>query len=87
MARLDPHSYADSAQPRARHLTLRLAVDFEARRIEGEAALRFDAPAEGPLDLDTQGARGPRRRRPDAGAAVPFEVGPDEPDPRPRVCG
>ena len=54
MARLDPHSHADSAHPCARHLKLRLAVDFEARRIDGEAVLRFDAPAEGPLDLDSK---------------------------------
>ena len=78
MARLDPHSHADSDQPRARHLRLRLAIDFAARRIEGEAVLELGAPAGGVLDLDSKAleilevATG-------AGAAVPFEIGPDEP--------
>ena len=35
MPRLDPHSYADSDQPRARHLRLRLAVDFDAPPARG----------------------------------------------------
>jgi aminopeptidase N len=78
MARLDPHSHADSAQPRARRLRLRLAVDFEARRIEGEAALRFDAPAEGRLDLDSK-ALDVLEASSDGGTPVPFELGPDEP--------
>ena len=56
MARLDPHSHADSAQPRARHLRLRLAVDFDARRIEGEAALRDLEVAHAP---STRAAREP----------------------------
>jgi leukotriene-A4 hydrolase len=54
MARQDPHSHADSEQPRARHLRLRLSVDFAARRIEGEAALELDAPSAGILDLDSK---------------------------------
>ena len=78
MARLDPHSHADSAQPRARHLKLRLAVDFEARRIDGEAVLRFDAPAEGPLDLDSK-ALEVLAAVSDSGVPVPFEVGPEQP--------
>jgi leukotriene-A4 hydrolase len=78
MARLDPHSHADSAQPRAGHLKLRLALDFETRTIDGEAALRFDAPADGPLDLDSK-ALEVLEATADSGAAVPFEVGPDEP--------
>jgi aminopeptidase N len=78
MARLDPHSYADSVHPRACHLSLRLAVDFEARRIDGQAALRLDAPADGPLDLDSK-ALEVLEATTDAGAPVPFELGPDEP--------
>ncbi|HUL78135.1 MAG TPA: M1 family metallopeptidase [Vicinamibacteria bacterium] len=78
MARLDPHSYADAEQPRARHLRLRLSVDFDARRIEGVSTLVFEGPASGLLDLDSKEleilgvAAG-------SGEAVPFEVGPDEP--------
>lgn len=78
MPRLDPHSHADSDQPRPRHLRLRLAVDFEARRLEGTAALELDAPTGGAMDLDTKGLEvlGATTA---AGAAVPFDLGPDEP--------
>jgi aminopeptidase N len=54
MPRLDPHSYADSEQPRPRHLRLDLAVDFAARRLEGAATLELEAPADGVLDLDSR---------------------------------
>ena len=78
MARQDPHSHADSEQPRARHLRLRLRVDFAARRIEGEAALELAAPAAGVLDLDSK-ALEILEVSTGSGASVPFEVGPDEP--------
>lgn len=54
MARLDPHSYADSDQPAARRLTWRARVDFEGRFLEAEARLHFDEPFTGALDLDTR---------------------------------
>jgi aminopeptidase N len=77
MARLDPHSHADAEQPRARHVRLRLAVDFEARQIEGEAHLVLDGPAEGALDLDSK-ALEVLDASTGAGTTVPFETGPDE---------
>ena len=55
MALVDPHSYADDAQPRTKHLRLHLAVDFEKKRIDGRAILELAAPAGGPMDLDTKG--------------------------------
>jgi leukotriene-A4 hydrolase len=55
MARLDPHSYADSAQPTADFLSWRAAVDFSSRTLACEAVLRFKGPVRaGPLDLDTR---------------------------------
>src|SRR3954452_7418587 len=57
MARLDPHSYADSEQPRTRSIDLALRVDFGRRELAGEIALHFHAPGTGPLDLDTRGLR------------------------------
>jgi aminopeptidase N len=57
MARLDPHSYADSEQPRTRSIDLALRVDFGRRELAGEIALHFHAPGGGPLDLDTRGLR------------------------------
>ena len=78
MAREDPHSHADSQQPRARHLKLRLRVDFAARRLEGEAALELTSPAAGILDLDSK-ALEILEASTGSGASVPFEVGPDEP--------
>jgi aminopeptidase N len=78
MARKDPHSHADSEQPRARHLRLRLSVDFAARRIEGEATLELAAPAAGVLDLDTK-ALEVLEASTGSGASLGFEVGPNEP--------
>jgi aminopeptidase N len=78
MARLDPHSHADSDQPRPRHLRLRLAVDFGAREVSGEAALDLGAPSGGPLDLDTRRLE-VREVRTGDGADVPFDLGPEEP--------
>jgi leukotriene-A4 hydrolase len=77
MAREDPHSHADSGQPRARHLRLRLRVDFASRRIEGEAALELAAAGAGVLDLDSKALEilGVSTGE---GTSVPFEVGPDE---------
>ena len=57
MARLDPHSYADTDQPRTRSIELAVEVDFDRRELAGDVVLRFQAPGEGPLDLDTRGLR------------------------------
>jgi leukotriene-A4 hydrolase len=55
MARLDPHSYADSDQPQTRSLDLRLAVDFAAHTVRSEVRLHFrEAAPSGPIDLDTR---------------------------------
>ncbi|MCR4294817.1 MAG: M1 family aminopeptidase/hydrolase, partial [Elusimicrobia bacterium] len=78
MARVDPHSYFDDAQPRTRSWRLRLRADFERKVLGGEATLVFDAPAKGTLDLDTKGLSIARAVT-DAGAPVPFELGPEEP--------
>jgi leukotriene-A4 hydrolase len=78
LARLDPHSHADSGQPRARHLRLHLSVDFEARQIEGTAALELEAPSGGPLDLDSKELE-VLEATTASGTPVPFDLGPDEP--------
>src|SRR5437867_3723088 len=57
MARLDPHSYADSEQPQTQSIELALGVDFASRTLAGEIALRFREPGAGPLDLDTRDLR------------------------------
>jgi len=54
MARLDPHSYADSDQPRIHHLDWRAVVDFDTRILTAEVALSLADPADGLLDLDTR---------------------------------
>ena len=55
MARLDPHSYADDAQPRTRSFDWRATVDFSTHVLHAELTLRFVAPAPGgSLDLDTR---------------------------------
>lgn len=78
MARVDPHSYFDDAQPRTRSWRLLLRADFERKVIGGEATVVFDAPAGGTLDLDTKGLS-VERAVTDKGAPVPFELGPEEP--------
>jgi aminopeptidase N len=78
MSRIDPHSYADAAQPRVRHLDLDLDVDFDRRVLSGEAVLSLDGPGEGPLDLDTKGLA-IRSVVTDGGAAVPFDLADEEP--------
>ncbi len=55
MARVDPHSYADTDQAQTERIDLALRVDFGSRTLRGECALHFRAPAAGPLDLDTRG--------------------------------
>ncbi|HEY6909265.1 MAG TPA: M1 family metallopeptidase [Myxococcales bacterium] len=57
MARLDPHSYADTDQPRTRSIDFALRVNFDRRELDGDVVLRFHAAGRGPLDLDTRGLR------------------------------
>jgi leukotriene-A4 hydrolase len=78
MARLDPHSHADSTQPRPRHLRLRLDVSFAKRELEGEAELVFDGPVAGTLDLDTRELE-IMAARSDSAGAIPFALGPQDP--------
>jgi aminopeptidase N len=77
VARLDPHSCADSDQPTPRHLRLRLDVSFAKQRLEGDADLVFERPAEGTLDLDTR-ELDVLEASTDRGSAVPFELGPED---------
>jgi leukotriene-A4 hydrolase len=52
MPRFDPHSYCDSDQPRQRHLSLDLVVDFAARALNGTARIDLAGPSGDVLDLD-----------------------------------
>lgn len=78
MARLDPHSYADDAQPRVHSLDWHARVDFSARVIHATATLGFEAPGEGPLDLDTRDLT-ITEVTDDRGRAVPFTLHPGDP--------
>jgi leukotriene-A4 hydrolase len=78
MARVDPHSYYDSAQPRVTHLDLDIAVDFERRTLSGRADLTLRAGGPGPLDLDSKGLT-IRAIRAGDGTPIPYEVGEEEP--------
>lgn len=57
-ARVDLHSFGNPAQVRVEHLSLYLTVDFAAKELRGEAALRYKraagAPKDAPLILDTR---------------------------------
>ncbi len=54
MVTLDPHSYADAAEPDVKHTRLDLDLDFDTRTITGTARLELDRAAEGALTLDTR---------------------------------
>lgn len=74
----DPHSYYDASQPRTRRLRLKLGVDFDRKRIEGEATLEFGESAQGALDLDTKGLEIRSVQVPGLGP-IPWELGEDDP--------
>jgi aminopeptidase N len=78
VARLDPHSYADSDHPRPCHLRLKLVVDFADRRIDGEANLLLVEPSGGPLDLDSKDLD-VRSVTTSDGTPVPFAIAEEEP--------
>ena len=79
MARLDPHSCFDDQQPRTQRWQLRFRVDFGRKVLESEATLVFAEAASGILDLDTKGLSIQRAWVAATGAAVPFELAPEEP--------
>ncbi|MDB4965913.1 MAG: Aminopeptidase [Myxococcales bacterium] len=75
MARPDPHSVFDDAQPRLRHLDWRARLDFAARVIEAEARLTFAGgdSASSDIDLDARDLT-IERVTDDDGAALDFEL-------------
>ena len=77
MARLDPHSHTDVAQPHQRHLSWNAEVDFGARTIQATATLRFDRGG-GPVDLDSRGLEVQAVTSPE-GRPLQFELGAPEP--------
>src|SRR5262249_59209164 len=54
MARLDPHSYADSTQPTVDFIDWTARVDFDSRTLDAQATLSLLTPGGGALDLDTR---------------------------------
>ncbi|MFL5453239.1 MAG: M1 family peptidase, partial [Myxococcales bacterium] len=53
--RPDPHSCADTSQPRTRHVDVDLRPDFDARTVRAETTLHLADAGQGPFDLDTRG--------------------------------
>jgi leukotriene A-4 hydrolase/aminopeptidase len=78
MARIDPHSYFDTEQPRIKHVRLHWQVDFHAQQITGAATLVFETPSAGRLDLDSKGLTITSVQAP-TGHNVPYALGEDEP--------
>jgi len=79
VARLDPHSYADDAQPRTKDFDFSASVDFEARVLSASVTLHFAEPATGgPLDLDTRALTITKVEGPE-GNALAFTLHPAEP--------
>ena len=78
MSRIDPHSYFDTDQPRAKHVRLRWHVDFTTQQISGDATLVFDKPSAGQVDLDSKGLTiaAVQTRN---GINVPHALGDDDP--------
>jgi aminopeptidase N len=80
MARLDPHSYADDAQPHAEVLDWKAHVDFSTRTLTCEATLTLSETAAeaSPFDLDTRDLR-LESIQDQNGDALTFELADPEP--------
>lgn len=78
MARMDPHSFFDSDQPRTKHIELKWFVDLDARRLRGQAVLHFGGPVSGSLDLDSD-RLAIESITTGEGLPVPFELGEEDP--------
>src|SRR5262249_16981789 len=78
MARIDPHSYFDTEQPRVKHVRLRWQVDFDAQQLTGDATLVFESPSSGTVDLDSKDLTITSVQTP-TGRNVPYALGDDEP--------
>lgn len=78
MARIDPHSYFDTEQPRAQHMRLRWQVDFHTHQLTGEATLVFERPSAGQVDLDSKGLTITSVQT-HTGRNVPYTLGDAEP--------
>src|SRR5512134_2182295 len=78
MARIDPHSYFDTAQPRAQHVRLRWQVDFHTQQLTGDATLVFERPSAGRVDLDSKGLTITAVQT-SAGRRVPYRIEENEP--------
>lgn len=78
MARIDPHSYFDTTQPKTRHLEINWFVNFSQRQIEGFVILHLEKPSGGPMDLDTKGLeiRGVHSQ---TDQPIPYELFEEEP--------
>lgn len=77
MARVDPHSFFDSEQPRLQRLDFLARVDFDARTLHATAWLLFDRGAAA-VDLDTRGLAIDSVQDVE-GHALPFELGAETP--------
>jgi aminopeptidase N len=77
MARPDPHSHTDLAQPHQEHLAWSAEVDFAGRTLRATATLRFDGGGSA-VDLDARGLVVESVTSPD-GRALRFELGASEP--------
>jgi leukotriene-A4 hydrolase len=76
----DPHSFARPAEARVHHVDLDLALDFEARRVAGTAALDIDRKADArEIVLDTQGLA-IESVADTAGQPLQWKLGASEPD-------
>jgi leukotriene A-4 hydrolase/aminopeptidase len=78
MSRIDPHSYFDTEQPRAKHMRLRWYIDFTTKQITGEATLVFERPSAGKVDLDSKGLTITSVQTP-TGINIPYVLGDNEP--------
>ncbi|XP_014510840.1 leukotriene A-4 hydrolase homolog [Vigna radiata var. radiata] len=79
MAALDPHSFTDASQPRTKHVSLSLYLDFSTSIIHGSALLLLERPHRGPFSLDTRSLTIHGVIDPTSRASLPFTL--SSPDP------
>ncbi|KAK1270594.1 hypothetical protein QJS04_geneDACA023498 [Acorus gramineus] len=76
MAPIDPHSYTDSTNPLATHLSLTLYISFPTCTISATALLTLPIPFSGPLLLDTRSLSISSVLHPQTLTPIPFSLSP-----------
>ncbi|BAT93559.1 hypothetical protein LR48_Vigan02g271500 [Vigna angularis] len=79
MAAVDPHSFTEASQPRTKHVSLSLYLDFSSSTIHASGLFLLERPHQGPFSLDTRSLTIHGVIDPTSRASLPFTL--SSPDP------